>query len=120
MPLRANTKPMSDGQKEQTMGRNRIGLAGLIPVHHEEPDVSSAVSLSSTARSGGAQVLHISVETQSIRYRADGTAPTANTGVLLTAANSPYWFHGYNGTSDLKFIEVTGGSVVEISSYRHD
>lgn len=102
------------------MGRQRFGLAGLIPVHHETPDVSSAVSLSSTARSAGAQVLHISVETQSVRYRADGTAPTANTGVILTAANSPYWFHGFNGTSALKFIEATGGAVVNIASYKHD
>jgi hypothetical protein len=100
------------------MARKRVALGGLIPVEFEALDPSSAVGLNSTSRASG-QVLHISVATQSVRYRADGADPTANTGVLLTAANSPYWFHGYNGTS-IKFIEDTGGAELQVMVYKHD
>lgn len=89
--------------------------AGLKSHHFEVLDVSSAASLNSTGLS--ADRLLISVETQSIRMRADGTAPTANTGVLLLAANSPYWLDNFNKTSDLQFIEVASAAVVNVQGF---
>lgn len=93
--------------------------AGLIPVGFQRISLanSTAVALNSTIKLD-ASVLHITVETQSVRYRADGTSPTLTTGVLLTAAAGPYWFHGFNGTSNLKFQRSTGNAVVSIMAYR--
>lgn len=98
----------------------RVFHAGLIPVGFQKSTLSNstAVSLNSTVRGGDANVLHVSVETQSVRYRTDGTNPTLTTGVLLTAAAGPYWFYGWNGTSSFKFIRATGSAVVSIMAYK--
>ena len=42
---------------------------------------STAQAVNSTTR--GADVLHFSIETNDVRYRMDGTAPTLTTGVLI-------------------------------------
>ena len=78
---------------------------------------STAIAVNSTTR--GAHVLHISVETNDVRYRADGTAPALSTGVLLQQ-DLDYWFPNYNGTSNLKFQRTTGTCVVYIQPYRYD
>ena len=56
------------------------------------------------------------METQSARYRMDGTAPTATTGVLLIAGR--YRLDGFNGTSALKFIGAASGSVINVQGYK--
>lgn len=89
--------------------------AGLIPHSFGVLDVSSATSLTSTVQP--ADKLLISVATQNIRMRADGTAPTATTGILMTTGNSPYWLDNFNKTSDLQFIEVTGTAEVMVHGF---
>lgn len=77
---------------------------------------STAVSVNSTVRAARPDVLHISVETNSVRYRADGTNPTKTTGVLLLAGD--HWFPGYNRTSLLKFQRSTGTAKISLMAYR--
>ena len=98
------------------MAAQRVGFAGLIPVGFQTMSLanSTAVAVNSTCRA--ASVLHISVETQSCRYRADGTSPTLTTGVLLTTGS--YWINGYNGTANLRFQRSTGTSKVSLMAYR--
>lgn len=98
---------------------SRIIYANLIPVGFQRISLSNstAVALNSTMRAD-ASVLHFSVETQSIRYRTDGSNPTLTTGVLLTAAAGPYWFRGWNGTAVFKFQRATGNAVVNVMGYR--
>lgn len=78
---------------------------------------STAVGVNSTLRGNKPTVLHVSVETNSVRYRTDGTDPTKNTGVLL-AAGSDYWFSGYNNTSLMKFQRSTGTAKLSIMAYK--
>ena len=77
---------------------------------------STAIAVNSTTR--GAHVLHISVETNDVRYRADGTAPALTTGVLLQK-DVDYWFINYDGTSQLKFQRSTGTAKVFIQPYQY-
>lgn len=77
---------------------------------------STAVGLNTTTRACDA--LHISVETQNLRYRMDGTDPTINTGVVLQK-DDEHWLHGYNGTADLKFIRTTGTSNFNVMGYSY-
>lgn len=95
---------------------SRVINAALIPVAFQTMSLanSTAVAVNSTAQAASA--LHVSVETNAVRYRADGTAPTLTTGVLL--ATGSHWLYGYNGTSVLKFQRSTATSKVSIMAYR--
>ena len=102
------------------MATKRTVKGALVPVGFQAiAATTSAVAVNSTLQDS--HVLHISVTTTDARYRADGTDPTNNTGVILETGNSPYWFEGYNGTSVLKFIRSggSGTSNVDIMGYNH-
>lgn len=90
----------------------------LTPVAFQTASLSNstAVAVNSTIRTGLATVLHVSVETNSVRYRCDSTAPTVNTGVLL--ATGDHWLLGYNRTSKFKFQRSTGTCKLSIMAFR--
>jgi hypothetical protein len=93
----------------------RIALAGLVPVGFQVMNLanSTAVAVNSTCQV--ANVLVVSVETVDARFRSDSTAPTNNTGVLLTKALSPFVFEGYNGSPNMKFNRAGGSSASRVS-----
>lgn len=63
----------------------------------------------------GATSAVIVAEAQAVRYRDDGTAPTATVGIPLAVAAVLQ----YTGTlSAIKFIEQTSGAKLNISFYR--
>lgn len=62
----------------------------------------------------GTKMAVIIPETQNVRFRDDGTNPTASVGMLLTA-NSVLFYRGT--MSAIKFIEVTTTAKVNISFY---
>lgn len=97
------------------MSYKRVGPAELIPVGFQVMTLSNstAVALNSTATPCTA--LRFSVETNSIRFRQDSTAPTLTTGVLLTAGN--YFWDGVD-TTNFKFQRSTGTAKVTVMSYR--
>jgi len=91
--------------------------AGLISLGYQKITTNStATTLNSTCSPGNTFL--ISVETQSLRLTFDGTTPAASTGVLLLAANSPYWFHGVKG-ADIKIKGAAVGSVVQVQAWKH-
>lgn len=75
---------------------------------------STATGLNSTVAAG--QSFLLSVEAQSIRLRFDSTSPTANTGILIIAANSPIWLEGIKG-STLKIARAAAGAIVNVQSW---
>lgn len=77
--------------------------------------LSAAQSL--TVPAGATQAV-IYVETQAVRYRDDGTAPTASVGAPLavTGTGQPLV---YTGTlSAIQFIEQTSGAKLDILYYK--
>lgn len=100
------------------MSYERIGGAGLIPVGFQKITLnnSTAVGLNSTVIP--CTVIDFSVETNNARYRADGTDPTTNTGVLVVT-DQVYRWDGYDSSGNaLKFQRVSGTSVISIQTYR--
>lgn len=77
---------------------------------------STAIAVNSTTQT--AHLLHLSVETNDVRYRCDGTAPALTTGVLLQK-DMDYWFINYDGTSQLKFQRSTGNATVYVQPYQY-
>lgn len=86
--------------------------------------LGSAISLSSTPASGIALptdnnrrplVAIITVGAQAVRWRDDGTAPTASVGMPLAAGDSLV----YDGPlNQLQFIEQAAGARLNVSYYR--
>jgi hypothetical protein len=102
------------------MARKRVAPGALIPVAYQTITLanSTAVGLNTTVRATG-QVLDISVETQSVRFRADGTDPTLSTGVLIPTGLAPYRLD-FNKTSALTFQRTTGTATVSVMAWRYD
>jgi hypothetical protein len=63
----------------------------------------------------GATVAMITVETQPVRYRCDGTAPTASLGSLL-AVGSTTTFR-INGLSACRFIQTTATATMDVEYF---
>ena len=95
---------------------SRIVPSGLISAGFQKITTNStATTLNSTCAAG--QALLLSVETQSARITFDGSTPAATTGVLLIAANSPYFFESVDA-STLKIARATAGCVVQVQAFK--
>jgi hypothetical protein len=99
------------------MSFSRNAPAGLVSKGFQKITLNStATALNSTCITG--TTIWLSVETQSVRVTLDGaTTPAASTGILLTAANSPYWIEGLDG-SKLKIARATAGAIVQVQSFK--
>lgn len=75
-------------------------------------NVSAAVGLTVPA---GTSMALIQVETQTVRWRDDGTNPTATVGMVLAPGSTLE----YTGSSfgSIKFIEVAASATINISYY---
>lgn len=91
--------------------------AGITALGYEKITTNSTVKTLNTTNIVGNTFL-MSVETQSARVRFDGGTPGASTGVLLLAANSPYWFHGIKG-SQIKITGAVAGSILHVTAFKN-
>lgn len=83
------------------------------PLGHEQiTDVSSAVGLTVPT---GAGVAVIEVNTQNVRWRDDGTDPTASVGILAKTTDEPFIYQG--DLSAIKFFEATAGAEINVAYY---
>ena len=90
-------------------------IAPWKPRGYEKLTVSST-ALTFAAIPGNAVYALIRVETDSIRWRDDGTDPTAANGMLLSAGETMT----YDGPlSALKMIRVTTDATVHVSYYTY-
>ena len=68
-----------------------------------------------TVPAGNPTGVLITVETANVRWRDDGTAPTASVGQLLQAGQNYF----YPGTlTAIQFIAVSGSPVLDLSYYK--
>lgn len=78
-----------------------------VGTHVRNATLSAAVTLTTPA---GANALWISVETQNVRIRLDGTAPDATTGLLLYAGQT--YIIAVGTAQALKLIETAASAVI--------
>lgn len=89
------------------------GQQVLRPLGHQQiTNLAAAVGL--TIPAGCCMVL-ITVTTQAVRWRDDGTDPTATIGMPL-AVNTELQYHA-TGLTALKFIEQVAGGVLNAAYY---
>jgi hypothetical protein len=75
---------------------------------------SAAVGLTVPAEAAFAL---ISVETESVRYRDDGVAPTNADGVLVPVTTAPWCYASEAGLSKIKFIATSATATLNIAFY---
>src|SRR5579863_2278610 len=74
--------------------------------------INSATGLNAPAE---ATIAEIIVEAQGIRYRDDGTAPTATVGMPVATGAS---FQYAGDLTTIQLIEQTSGAIVNVSYYK--
>lgn len=83
------------------------------PVKFEQITVSTTVKTLGTGH-GGSNFAFVTCETNDVRWRDDGTDPTASVGQLLKAGQTL----GYDGQpEDLRFIRVSADATLDVTSY---
>ena len=87
------------------------------PCGYLQVTVTTVQSLTIPAACGSnPSLVVIKAETQAVRYRDDGTAPTVTVGMPVAVTDAPI---SYEGTiSALQFIAQTAGGVVDASFYK--
>lgn len=78
-----------------------------VGTHVRNATLNVAVTLTAPT---GANTLWITVETQNVRVRLDGTAPDATTGLLLYAGQS--YMIAMNTAQAIKLIETAASAVI--------
>lgn len=81
--------------------------------YQQYTSLSSAINLTSIPDQ--ATIAEIIVEAQAIRYRDDGTAPTASIGMPVAAGNA---FQYSGDLSAVQFIQQTSGAIINVSYYK--
>ena len=80
---------------------------------------STALTVPTANLTGSAQATPklalLQAESQNIRWRDDGTAPTASIGMILNAGADPYPFDG--DLSKIRFIQVGATATLNVSYY---
>lgn len=75
-------------------------------------DLSAAVALTVPS---GARVAMVQAETQDVRWRDDGTAPTTTVGMLVTAGDPAVLMVG--DLAAVEFIETSASAVLNVTYY---
>jgi hypothetical protein len=87
-----------------------------VPVGYQQIAAATLASATSLTVPVGARYALIQVDTASVRFRDDGTAPTAAIGVTLVNGIAPMMYTGDLAT--IQFIALSGSPVLNVSYYR--
>jgi len=91
--------------------------AGLVSAGFQTFSLSNSTASGLNTTTSQGKIFHISVETQNARFRADGSNPTVNTGVLLPTGQM-HWMFDIPG-SILKFQRQTGTCKISVQAYKY-
>lgn len=86
-----------------------------VPMGYEKLDPTAVVGITASL-AGKGNVAILQCETANVRFRDDGTDPTATDGMLLIAGANYYEYRG--DLSKIKFLEVAINAVLHVSVYR--
>lgn len=105
---------MSTSNSLRDLQRPQVYQGALIPLGFQQlTGMSSAQSLTVPV---GATLAIIQAEAQSVRWRDDGTAPTASVGMLILTATSGLAYVG--NLANIQLIQATSGAIANVSYYQ--
>lgn len=92
-----------------------MGPLKLVPLGYQQIGASALANATALTVPAGANVAYVSVDTAPVRWRDDGTAPTASIGMQIVAAGVlEYW----GDLGMIEFILASGSPVLNVSYYR--
>lgn len=95
-----------------TNGAAHVTDGNMVPMGYQQ--ISSLSSATGLTVPNGARVALITAESQGVRFRDDGTAPTATVGMPL-AADTKFQYTG--NLSKIKFIEQAASAKLNVLYY---
>ena len=84
------------------------------PCGYQQITAATLAAATALTLPANATMAFIQVDTAGVRWRDDGTAPTASVGVQLASAGS-FWYYG--DLTKIEFIAVSGSPVLNVSYY---
>lgn len=94
-----------------------MGPLRLVPLGYQQIGASTLAAATPLTVPAGAQVAVIRVETADVRWRDDGTPPTASVGFpMLHTDTVPFEYWG--DLSAIEFIAISGSPVLNVLYYR--
>jgi len=78
--------------------------------HRQFTSLSSSTNIAPSSYAGAVEGVWIQAETQNVRVRCDGTAPTSTVGTLVYAGDPPTFFPF--APASIYAIEVTGSAKI--------
>ena len=103
---------LSDGNAQSSGNAVATVNASLTPLGYQQ--ITATTVAFSLSPPGGARIALIQAEAQNLRWRDDGTNPTATVGMLLTVGAAME----YDGNlAAFKGINATAGTIVNVSYY---
>jgi hypothetical protein len=90
-------------------------LSALPCGHQQITSVSAAVGLTAPTTRGPVNAAIIKAQGKDVRWRDDGTNPTASIGILLATTDPPLEYTG--DLSAIKFIETAASATLDVSYY---
>ena len=85
-----------------------------IPLGHQQL-TSIAVATALTVPAGATFVV-FRAETQNVRWRDDGVAPTATVGMLQATSDIPFEYYG--NPAALQFIQTSASATLDVAYYK--
>lgn len=99
----------------QSVSPTGVPLQNVKPLGYQQ--MTGIAAATSPTVPAGANVMLIVAEAQAVRMRTDGTNPTASVGINL-AVGVPLTLRMANADlAAIKFIQVTGGAILNIEYY---
>jgi hypothetical protein len=77
---------------------------------------SSGASLTTVGPPNGATAVLFQAETQNVRWRDDGGAPTTTVGMLMTTTAAPLMYSG--PVANIRVISATAGAALDAAFYK--
>jgi hypothetical protein len=94
------------------MAHGRFDIAGFEQI----ASLSASTSLPFTGIAGDCLGVRVQAETQNVRMRTDGTAPTSSVGEILYSGDPPTEYFG--DLSKVRFIEATASAKLNVTYIR--
>lgn len=93
-----------------------FGGQRCVPYGYQQLGSGVMTAAQSIAAVGAANAILISAESQNIRIRDDGTAPTSSSGFLITTTSGPFEYTG--PITSIQIIGAAAGAVANLLFYR--
>ena len=93
-----------------------VAGSGSTPLGYQQFAAGSLATAQPLTVPAGANSALVEAEAQGVRWRDDGTAPTATVGMPIPSGGSTT-FYGAAELAALKFIAASAGAILNVSYY---